>query len=303
MLRKGLFAFVVLICSAGSAFAWHLEGYVRCEQNGEPLDGVIVKVVQDGTTYHGVTTTDANGFYYVNLELDGFFGPGSYQASLDLSAIGGGMVVSPSDPFHFVTTDTNYIIAQDWVVNSPGCEALGCWMTGGGAKFSTIAQLYVAEKGPQVSFGGNVYPGCDPNAGEGGNWNHVDHANKLHLQGRHIEVVECGNIGEPVPDGSTSPPTPYNFIRYDGTGTLKAIAGGKYDGPEQVCFNARVEDRNEPGSSGVREGAKKDRYGIRVFDCASGATLLSLEDGEVEGWPVPIIITDGNLQLHVSSCP
>jgi hypothetical protein len=42
-----------------------------------------------------------------------------------------------------------------------------------------------------------------------------------------------------------------------------------------------------------------DRYFIRVTDCA-GTTLLVLE--ATPGASDPVTITDGNLQLHASSC-
>jgi hypothetical protein len=71
---------------------------------------------------------------------------------------------------------------------------------------------------------------------------------------------------------------------------------------DNVCFVGRAEDRNEPGSNGQKDGAKKDRYFIRVTDCSTGATLLELEDVLQPGASDPVTITDGNLQIHVSSC-
>ena len=67
---------------------------------------------------------------------------------------------------------------------------------------------------------------------------------------------------------------------------------------------SRAEDRNEPGSSGQRDGARIDRYFIRVTDCGSN-TLLFLSQGSVSGDlndDTPIVITNGNLQLHITSC-
>jgi hypothetical protein len=150
-----------------------------------------------------------------------------------------------------------------------------------------------------VSFGGNVNPGCNTDSGEGGQWNHVDHRNKLHFQGTAIQVVACGNV-DGIPPGSSSSPTPFNFIEFAGTGTLKGITGNKVDFGT-VCFSARAEDRNEPGSSGQRDGALKDRYFLEATDCA-GTTLLFLDANEDPAPADPVTITDGNLQIHVSSC-
>jgi hypothetical protein len=182
---------------------------------------------------------------------------------------------------------------------STGCFTSGqCWLTSGGTKFNTA----LAKHGPQVSFGGNVYPGCSPDAGDGGQWNHVDHAAGLHFMGTSITVTACGNVDyDPIPPGSTSPVTSYNFIEFEGTGWLEGISGNKQ--PRiQVCFNARAEDRSEPGSRGQTDDMYKDRYRIWVWDCIHPATaLLYLEDSTN---PVlTVAVTTGNLQLHQSSCP
>jgi len=199
----------------------------------------------------------------------------------------------------------------------PKCETPeACWLTGGGVKFEPIvgARLATANKGnngPVISMGGNVNPGCSPTAGDGGNWNIIDHQAKLHFQGRHIEVVECGNIPESIrPPGSDSPKTPFNYIEFKGTGIMKGIGGNKADYGD-VCFYARAEDRNEPGSKETLGPALIDRFWIRVDDC-SGNELYRF------GNDVPnpdticgddaftctdtIAITGGNLQLHISSC-
>jgi hypothetical protein len=68
-----------------------------------------------------------------------------------------------------------------------------------------------------------------------------------------------------------------------------------------VTFFARAEDRNEPGASGNRDGAKIDRYFLNVTDATN--TSLLLVDGDGNPATVdPVAITDGNLQIHISSC-
>ena len=66
-------------------------------------------------------------------------------------------------------------------------------------------------------------------------------------------------------------------------------------------FFARCEDRNEPGSTGETDGNLKDRYFIRVYD-NSGNTLLLLDQDGDPTTVDPVIITKGNMQIHVSSC-
>jgi hypothetical protein len=171
-----------------------------------------------------------------------------------------------------------------------------CWLTAGGTKFEPVIGGYVAEHGPKVNFGGNVYPSCSPEPGEGGQWNHVDHAAKLHFLGTAIDEVVCGNVLD-HPAGSESPVTAVNFINFRGRGWIQGIAGNKLERTD-VCFVARAEDRAEPGSRGQKNATWLDRYFIRVFDCGTGAEWLQLGTADV-----PMDVTTGNLQLHASSCP
>jgi len=276
--------------STGQAWAWSFHGNVYCDGTGLPLAGVTVQVVGVDVQFSATRTTDANGHYYIDLpDL-----PASYQGSLP-----GSTVISPSSGA-FTVTDANTSGSIDWVVSNPNCSQLGCWLTGGGTKFDSVTGTLVAQHGPQQNFGGNVNPSCSPYPGDGGQWNHVDHGKKLHFQGTAIRVVRCGNI-DGIPPGSESPVTPYNFIEYQGTGTLKGIKGNKVD-YGTVCFFSRAEDRNEPGSNGASDGTLKDRYYINITNCSTGETLLFLD---IDGDPAtvdPTAITGGNLQIHASSC-
>ncbi len=183
---------------------------------------------------------------------------------------------------------------------SPSCETPPqyCWLTSGGTKIRTNGTYDWAKHGPQVSFGGNVYPSCSPDPGDGGQWNHVDRAAGLHFMGTHVVVDECGNLPVEVhPPGSESPVTSYNFIRFHGTGWIQGEGGNKQERVE-VCFEARAEDRAEPGTRGQTDPTWHDRYFIHVFDCDSGADWLWLGTADE-----PLDVTTGNLQLHESSCP
>lgn len=299
-LKVAVVAAVVLLGSASSAFAWHLGGYVRCDANGNgvvddgdlPLAGVTVTVRGTNVTFESVGATGADGKFQIRV-LDV---PASYTITID--GPNGATVLSPlPHPYPISTTDAlpvpNYVT---FLVSSEACRQQACWLTGGGAKFSQILGLMAAEKGPQHSFGGNVNPSCSPESGDGGNWNHVAHDLKLHFQGKAIKVIRCGNVADEIPPGSTSPVTPYNFIEYEGVGTLTGIKGSKVD-YGVVTFRARAEDRNEPGSSGNTDGTLIDRYFIEVRD-GGGVVRLLVDNGA--GAPVPI--THGNLQLHISSC-
>ncbi len=183
------------------------------------------------------------------------------------------------------------------VVDEPPPPPGRCWLTGGGGKVDDASGHTVH------SYGGNINPGCSPTAGQGGNWNDVAHDLRLHFQGRAIEVIRCGNMPG-IPPGSDSPVTPFNFIEFRGTGTLKGIKGNKVD-HGTVYFFGHYEDREEPGSHGQPDPDERDRYFLHVFSDPgnpNGTTLLLVD---VDGNPAtvdPVTVSHGNLQLHISSC-
>jgi len=171
-----------------------------------------------------------------------------------------------------------------------------CWLTGGGLKVTD-------GFGHEHSFGGNINPGCSPTAGEGGNWNDVNHTVGLHFSGRAIEVLRCGNV-EGIPPGSESPVTPVNFIEFTGTGWVKGVAGNKANYP-LVYFWGHYEDREEPGSSGQPDPLYRDRYFLHVYlnpaDPAGTTIMLVDSDGDATTMD-PIAIDHGNLQMHFQPC-
>ncbi|HKQ59021.1 MAG TPA: FlgD immunoglobulin-like domain containing protein, partial [Candidatus Eisenbacteria bacterium] len=178
------------------------------------------------------------------------------------------------------------------------CE-LACWLTAGGARIRADG----GRGQPVHSWGGNVYPGCSPTAGDGGNWNHIAHALNLHFQGRFIEVVRCGNVPG-IPPGSSSPATPVNFIEFRGTGRVVGT-GPNHSSFPLVYFFARCEDRAEPGSGGQPDPNAKDRYFLHVYLNPAnpiGSTVLLVDANNDANAVDPVMISDGNMQIHVSSC-
>ncbi len=294
-----------------------LEGRVYCDvnENGQTdigtdllLDGVVVDVEGD-LGFSGSATSGANpafpGYYSLALSLEV---PQTYTARVDESTLpGGGTVIQPvTGEYGFTATFVGQLFRSDFLVDSSACRDApegACWLTAGGVKFNRIMDMAVAEHGPQHNFGGNVFPSCDPDPGNGGQWNHLDHPNRLHFQGFDIHTVSCGNVPG-IEEGSESPVTPFNYIEFEGTGRLQGIKGNKL-GPVDVSFFARAEDRNEPGNENAAAGEDIDRYYIHVYSDPGnpfGTTLL-LVDGDGNAETVdPVTITGGNLQLHASSC-
>jgi hypothetical protein len=296
---------LLLMAALGSVYsvqAWHLGGKVVCPDNSA-IEGAVINVI--GSTaagaFSGSGVTDEFGEYVVTLPET----PGSFVATLDTSSLPSGSFVVGAGSVSFTTTAQD---AWPWIrftVDGTICAPpppppTACWFTGGGAKIDPLLGIPTAHKGPDNSFGGNVYPGCNATSGDGGNWNHVARDLKLHFKGTHIEVVDCGNVTPPPPPGSTSPVTPFNYIEFQGTGTLTGIQGNKAD-YGTVTFFARAEDRNEPGSKDSNAGTGIDRYYLRVVD--SGGVVRLLINGSADPNVIaPVEITDGNFQLHVSSC-
>jgi len=291
-----------LIWGAGvlSANAWFAQGYIYCDanQNGQidanidvGLQSVLMVVVNTSGTFSNANWTAADGFFIVGVPE----GEDSYILYAHPATLAAGAVtlVPAAGVYAFTLTTNQDTFSGDFLINTGGvCPAStpptngACWLTGGG----TIK----ANGKPQHSFGGVVYPGCSPKAAGGGNWNHVAHSLGLHFKGTEMGVVSCGNMPG-IPPGSRSPKTPFNYIEFQGTGTLKGIGGNKAD-YGQVYFFAHCEDRNEPGK-GI------DRYYLRVY-AADGTTLLRVSADAANPLDVaPVAISTGNLQMHVSSCP
>lgn len=303
MKRTLKFCLAVALCSlawSGTALAWHFNGNVLCEQGNQLLGGVTINVVAtSGGPYSASGTTDASGNFSISL-LDR---PACYTATIVLPP-GGSYVTPANGEYNFCTTDVVDVVNSNFIIDAPNCvgESGACWLTGGGAKFSNITGSDLGEVAKVHNWGGNVNPGCSPTAGDGGSWNHIDAQRKLHFHGTHIEVVRCGNV-DGIPPGSTSPVTPFNFIEYTGWGTLKGIQGNKVD-YGTVYFFARAEDRNEPGSNGQRDGDGKDRYFLNVYT-VQGAPATSVLLVDQDGIPTtvdPLVISKGNMQIHISSC-
>jgi hypothetical protein len=297
LLRSLLPALAAICVCTGVASAFHLNGVVTCAANGTPVAGVVVVATSTdpANPYQASSTTDGNGAYSIPLV--------SFPLCYDVT-IPGESVVSPSGGHFLLCTDGSTLIYyENWTINSSACQSVGCWLTGGGAKFSSITGTNLGDYTKLYNWGGNINPGCSPTAGDGGDWNNIDNVNRLHFHGTHIQVLTCGNI-DGIPPGSTSPVTPYNYIEFTGSGTLKGIKGNKADFGT-VYFWGHIEDRNEPGSNGQHDGAGKDRYFLNVYtnpaDPVGTSVMLVDNDGDPATMD-PVTITDGNMQIHISSC-
>jgi len=301
----------LLLLSFGAAYAWHADGYVGCDvnQNGEPdfgvdtpFEGATVVIENEAGTFSATAVTDASGFFSIDLPDVS----DTYTETLDPTSLPDDAVIVLPEAGFFEFTLTNQSVSSSnvWLFDSAICREDGlCWLTAGGVKFNAAVGMKMAEwdRGPKDNVGGNVYPGCDPDPGDGGNWNHLEHGRKLHLKGTDITVIRCGNV-DGIEPGSESPVSPFNFIEFEGTGSMVEGSGNNKVSYPEVSFWVRAEDRNEPGNEKALlpgGGADIDRYFLQVFD-PDGKELYKLGEGEmsepdaVQG----ITITGGNFQIH-----
>jgi hypothetical protein len=287
-------AALMFFLAANTSQAWFATGYILCDGNQNRtidladtgIPSVLVLVTNTSGTFSNAGWTGPDGYFLIALPEDA----GSYVETLVAETLppDSGVLVPNPPAFSFSLPNGDATVFDaSWLINNPGCQDVGgCWLTGGGTVGS--------GKKPDHSFGGNVYPGCFSTAGQGGQWTDVAHNLKLQFQGTVVQTVRCGNIVG-IPPGSDSPVTPFNFIEFSGTGTLKGIGGNKAN-YGTVNFYARAEDSAEPGK-------KTDRYYLRVY--STDGTTLMLVSGDPSNPEniVPMQTSGGNLQLHEKPCP
>ena len=274
-------------------------GHVYCDANTNgqidsadvPVSGALVVVTNFSGTFSNAAYTDAKGFFSIQLPpVTDLYG--DYLVASSLAA--GSTIVIPGEnqtfQFSIPTPYPSGIVTNNFLVQNLACVSVPltnnghCWLTGGG----TIKGGNGNKGKPLHSFGGVVNPGCKPTAAGGGNWNDIDFGQNLHFKGLTIQVVDCGNV--PGHNGSSSPKSPFSYIEFQGTGTLKGIAKNKVD-YGTVQFFAHAEDLNEPGH-------KTDRLYLRVFDSVGNTLLLISADTANPLNIAPVTISTGNLQIH-----
>ena len=192
-MKKPIFTSALLLCWLGSlvtSSAWFVQGKVFCDANHNgildvqdtALQSVLVVVTNQSGTFSNASWTAADGFFIVGVATNA----DSYGAYINASTVASDSIfLLPSGGvWLFNVTSINNEIALNFLISSASCPAPppprtnACWLTGGGI-------IRAAAKGqPDHSFGGVCYPGCNPTAGNGGNWNHVAHKEKLHFQGK-----------------------------------------------------------------------------------------------------------------------
>jgi len=281
----------LLLGSLLTANAWHQTGFVFCDANGnggiDPGDigiqGVLVVVTNVSGTYSNAAWTGNDGSYTVQLSdlAD------SYRTFIRPDTLPAGTTAVLPVLASFSTTDAMRVVTNLFLISNPACGAPAkCWMTGGGTIDDGTGQ-------PIYSYGGVVNPGCSAIAAGGGNWNVIWHPAALHFKGISIEVLNCGNLPG-YTAGSSSPKTPFNYIDFQGVGTLTGIENNHADFGA-VFFAGRAVD--------LKDGGKNtDLLYLRVWDASGNVLLLISADPShpqnVAGTPV----STGNLQLHISSC-
>ena len=202
---------------------------------------------------------------------------GSYTVCVDKSTLPPGATLSPACQkilvLDLAPPVVNFTLGGSFCAPPPPQGP--CWLTGGG----TIGK---SQGTANYSFGGVVYPGCSPNAADGGNFNVVDHFAELHFQGQAIIVDSCSGVS------TQSPKVNVNIIDFHGTGIIGGLSDNDPTSP--VSFTGRAVDNLEPGGG-------NDMLYLVVRD-ASNNVVMQIGNSTAD----PAVISTGNLQIHTSSC-
>jgi hypothetical protein len=253
-----------------------------CALNASACFVTIRVACPDDKTYAGIRVwLDKVGYGYTDsLGLATF--PvtqfGDYFACVDESTLPPGAKLGANCQKVKILDDATpvvtFVLTGDFCAQTPPQGP--CWMTGGG----TVNRPIKGQ--PNFSFGGVVYPGCSPNAADGGNWNVVDHATGLHFQGQSIIVDNCSG------PGTLSPRVNVRIIDFHGTGRIFGI-GGVEANSMPVSFIGRAIDNHDGG-------AGADQLFITVSDGVN--TVMQIGNSVAD----PATIATGNIQIHTSSC-
>ncbi len=122
ILLSAFLATAALSAFGRDAFAWDVNGTVVCDSTGAALAAASVDV-QGNTSagaFSGSVFTGSAGTFFLALPDQ----PGTFDAIVDLSAAGGGSVVSPGSDVQFDTSVSNSVTIN-WRVNSPSCPPPG----------------------------------------------------------------------------------------------------------------------------------------------------------------------------------
>ncbi len=299
MKTKLLIGLTALVVSALTVQAWTVSGVVACP-DGKSKEGIVLKVLPTVIVVPtakskiipivpiiATGTTSGNGAYSIDLPEEA----ADYVICVETSTLPAGATVNGDTCKPFSVNDDNPFANVDFELTGPFCTppAQGpCWLTGGGTVFKVKGK-------PHFSFGGVVNPGCSPTAAGGGNWNVVDHLQKLHFKGLTMHVLSCSGVP------TKSPKVKVNTIEFAGQGIVKGISGNPMP-VTPVEFYAVAVDNSEPGRG-------KDKLFLAVMSNSHLVMLISsgiveVIDGDGDGDDLEALatISTGNLQIHTSGC-
>jgi len=264
---KQLLSLLAAGLTVASANACLVQIRVACP-NDTTTSGIRVSLGSLGDAY-----TDSLGI--ATFTVSSF---GNYTVCVDPASLPAGATLKPLcqkvNVQDLAPPVVNFVLGGDFCGTPPTPGP--CWLTGGG-------QVYKGKGVGNFSFGGVVYPGCSPNAADGGNWNVVDHNTGLHFQGQAIIVDSCSGVP------TSSPKVNVNIIDFHGTGIISGIGGNELN-TMPVSFVARAVDNHDGG-------AGSDLLFVSVTD-ASNNVVLQIGNSAADA----AVISTGNLQIHTSSC-
>ena len=289
-----------LTFGSGTADAWNARGCVYCDTNQDKeidssdilLQGVRVNIDENtnentGETFAGSDLTEGNGCFWIGLPDS----PASFIETLDGATlpVDASYIIPESGEFLFSTTETEWYIYRDWLIDSATCREVGCRVTGGGNDTAGISpdggwDGSLAEDRARsnnnssldyYTFGGQAGANTGLPPQPKGEWTHhqkrgpdgsfVFHAGTASAPaGTEIAAIVCSDEGYCAP----ARPAPNKQIDFAGVGTFKnqnalpvnsspLATANLIPGETYHWFEVHIEDLGEPGNE-PRGGNKKN---------------------------------------------
>jgi hypothetical protein len=276
------------------------SGFVFCDsnQNGQfdngdtPVPGVLVVVTNTSGTFSNAnwTGTPDGGFVIPLGSLTDTYVEYIEPATLPPDAV----IVQPSGGVYtFTLSDDNTPFSGNFLFSSSTCtngaappppppptNTMSCCLHASGS---------ICGPGHKsaFTFSGTALPSCDSTNGDTGEWEITASSHKLRFEGSVFEIVNCGEDADAAGNN-------FNFIEFQGAGTLKGFGGCKAN-YGVVYFFAHAEDHGHFCKA-------PDSLYFHVY--AADGTSLLLIGGDVSDPTnvVPVRLSAGHLVIGTNCC-
>ena len=274
-------------------------GFVFCDsnQNGQfdngdtPMPGVLVVVTNTSGTFSNANwTATPDGGFFIPLGTP----PDSYVEYIEPATLpSDALIVQPSGGIYMFTTDANnpefsgnFLISSSTCTNGapppppPPTNGMSCCLHASGS-------ICGPGHKPAFTFSGTALPSCGSTNGDTGEWKITASGHKLHFEGSVFEIVNCGQDEDAAGNS-------FNFIEFQGAGTLKGFGGCKAN-YGVVYFFAHAEDHGHFCKA-------PDSLYFHVYAADGSSLLLIGGDDNDPTNIVPVALSAGHLVIGTNCC-